>query len=366
MNPKLIQMSSSLLLMCLCEAHSNEKKNNNGFMITKSNRFLSELENNEVGVEGYEDQPIYKEQPVYEDQSNYEDQPNHEVFAIRDKNGKPVDKNNLKNNVKIIFSDLDGTLLNDDHKVSKLNIESLAKAQNKGIKVVIATGRPLFSANYLIGEDMKKNNLSLMPGIYLNACTTYGPNGDIIIDNYINKKLIMDIYNFSKENNLVNRMVWYSSKKTYTVEMNEYIDQYLTLEPIIPDIIDEETLKNTKIYKILISLNEENLSSVFKMYQDKFSDQISVSNPIGTYVELFHYNTNKFEGVKKLCKYFDISLNDALAIGDGDNDIEMLQGVGTSIAVQNAPSETKKSAKYVAPSNNDDAVYHALRTFCGI
>ncbi|CAD2097799.1 hypothetical protein YYG_04046 [Plasmodium vinckei petteri] len=390
MNPKLIQISLSLLLMCLCKAHSNDKNNNNGVVITKSNRLLSELENNEVGVEAYEDQPfykdqpIYKEQPVYEDQSNYEDQlyyddqleyddqslyeeqPNHEMLVVRDKNGKPVDKNNLKNNVKIVFSDLDGTLLNGHHKASKLNIESLAKAQNKGIKIVIATGRPLFSANYLIGEDMKKNNLSLMPGIYLNGCTTYGPNDDIIIDNYIDKKLIMDIYNFSKENNLVNRMVWYSSKKAYMFEMNEYTDRYLTFEPIIPDIIDEETLKNTKIYKILIILNEENISSVFKIYQDKFSDRISVSNPITTYVELFHYNTNKFEGVKELCKHFDISLNDALAIGDGDNDIEMLQGVGTSIAVQNAASETKKSAKYVGPSNNDDAVHHALRTFCGI
>ncbi|SCL93715.1 hypothetical protein PCHDS_000556100, partial [Plasmodium chabaudi adami] len=113
MNPKLIQISLSLLLMCLCGSYSNEKKNNNGFMIAKSNRLLSELENDEVGVKVHEDQPIYKEQPVYEDQSNYEDQPgyddqslyegqqNHEVLAVRDKNGKPVDKNNLKNNIKI-------------------------------------------------------------------------------------------------------------------------------------------------------------------------------------------------------------------------------------------------------------------------
>ncbi|SCL82106.1 haloacid dehalogenase-like hydrolase, putative [Plasmodium chabaudi chabaudi] len=348
MNFKLIQISLSLLLMCLCKAHSNEKKNNNGVMITKSNRLLSELENDGVG------------KAVYDDQSYYE------ALVVKDKNGKPVDKNDLKNNVKIVFSDLDGTLLNDHHKVSKLNLETLEKAKNKGIKIVIATGRPIYTANYLIGEDIKKNNLSLVPGIYLNGCTTYGPNGDIIIDNYIDKKLIMDIYNFSKENNLANRMVWYSSEKTYTFEMNEYIDQYMTLEPIIPDIIDEETLKDTKIYKILISLNEQNLPSVLKMYQDKFSDRISVTNPVKTYVELFHYNTNKFEGVKALCKHFDISLNDALAIGDGDNDIEMLKGVGTSIAVQNAASVTKESAKYVGPSNEDDAVHHAVRTFCDI
>ncbi|CAD2105317.1 haloacid dehalogenase-like hydrolase, putative [Plasmodium vinckei] len=359
MNPKLIQISISLLLMCLCGSYSNEKKNNNGFMITKSNRFLSELENDEVGVEVHEDQPIYKEQPVYEEQSNYE-------VLVRDKNGNPVDKNNLKNNIKIAFIDLDGTLLNDRYKLSKLNIESLVKAQNKGIKIVFSTGRPIFSANDIIGEDVKKNNLSFMPGIYLNGCTTYGPNGDIIIDNYIDEKLIMDIYNFSKENNLLRRMIWCSLEKLHAFEINEYTDEFLRCEPIMPDIIDEESLKNTKIYKIFVILDEENLSSVIKMYQDKFGGRISVANKHKAHMELFMPNTNKFESIKALCKHFDISLNDALAIGDAENDIEMLQGVGTSIAVQNAPSKIKECAKYVGPSNNDDAVHHILRTFCDI
>ncbi|CAD2084094.1 haloacid dehalogenase-like hydrolase, putative [Plasmodium vinckei lentum] len=340
MNSKLIQISSSLLLMCLCEAYINEKNKNNGVMITKSNRLLYELEKNEVGVEAYENQQVY------------EDQPNYEMFVVRDKNGNPVDKNNLKNNIKIVFTDLDGTLLNDNHKISRLNIESLIKAQNKGIKIVFATGRPIFSANGVIGEDVKQNNLSLIPGVYLNGCTTYGPNGDRIIDNYMDEKLIMDIYNFSKENNFVHRIVLYSLEKTHTFEINEYID--------------EETLKNTKIYKISIRFDEENLSSVLKIYQDKFSDRIYLANPFKTCIELFHRNTNKFEGVKALCKHFDISLNDALVIGDGENDMEMLQGVETSIAVQNAASKIKECAKYVGPSNNDDAIHHILRTFCDI
>ncbi|SCL92688.1 haloacid dehalogenase-like hydrolase, putative [Plasmodium chabaudi chabaudi] len=366
MKRKLVQISLFFLLMCLCEAYSNEKKNKNGARIAKSNRLLSEIEENEVGIEVYKDQPIYKEQPVYDDQSLCEGQPNNEALVVRDKTGKPVDKNNLKNNIKIVFTDLNGTLLNSHHKASKLNIESLAKAYNKGIKIVFATGRPLYSVNYIIGKDVKQNNLSLMPGTYLNGCVTYGPNGERIIDNYIDEKLVMDIYNFSKENNLLRRIVWYSSEKAYAFEINEYIYECMAIEPIMPDIIDEETLKKTKIYQILIKLDKENLSSVLKIYQDKFSDRISVVNPLKTFVELFHHNTNKFEGVKALCKHFDISLNDALAIGDGENDIEMLKGVGTSIAVQNAPSKIKECAKYVAPSNNDDAVHHAIRTFCDI
>ncbi|SCL90995.1 haloacid dehalogenase-like hydrolase, putative [Plasmodium chabaudi chabaudi] len=359
MNPKSIQISLSLLLMCLCGSYSNEKKNNNGFIITKSNRFLSELENDEARAEVHEDQPIYKEQPVYEEQSNYK-------VLVKDKNGNPVDKNDLKNDIKIVFIDLDGTLLNDRYKASKLNIESLVKAQNKGIKIVFATGRSMFLTNSIIGKDAKQNNLSLIPGIYINGCIAYGPNGERIIDNYIDEKLLMDIFNFSKENNLLSCMHWYGLEKRDTYEMNEYTDENLNLLPIMPDAIDEETLKSTKIYQILIRSDKKNVSNVIKMYQDKFSGRISVAKKFQIYVELLHHNANKFEGVKALCNHFDISLNDALAIGDAINDIEMLQGVGTSIAVQNAPSKIKECAKYIGPSNNDDAVHHILRTFCDI
>ncbi|VTZ67877.1 haloacid dehalogenase-like hydrolase, putative [Plasmodium chabaudi chabaudi] len=353
MNPKLIQISLSLLLMCLCKAHSNEKKNINGVIITKSNRLLSELENDKAGVEAHDDQA------GYEGQSNYE-------VLVRDKNGNPVDKNNLKNNIKIAFIDLDGTLLDDRYKLSKLNLESLAKAHNRGIKIVFATGRPPYSVSYTIGKNVKQNNLSLMPGIYLDGSIAYGPNGERIIDNYIDEKLLMDIFNFSKEKNILRCVYWYRLENMHMLEMDEYSDEDLNILPIVPNIINEEILKNTKIYKILISVNEQSLSSVLKMYQDKFSDRIYIGKRSKTYVELFHHNANKFEGVKEICKHFDISLNDALAIGDATNDREMLQGVGTSIAVQNASSKIKRCAKYVGPSNNDDAVHHILRTFCDI
>ncbi|SCL86835.1 haloacid dehalogenase-like hydrolase, putative, partial [Plasmodium chabaudi adami] len=238
------------------------------------------------------------EMDEYTDQSNYE-------VLVRDKNGNPVDKNNLKNNIKIAFIDLDGTLLNDHHKLSKLNLESLSKTHNKGIKIVFATGRPPYSVSYTIGKDVKQNNLSLMPGIYLDGSIAYGPNGERIIDNYIDEKLLMDIFNFSKEKNILRCVYWYRSENIHTVEMDEYSDEDLNILPIVPNIIDEETLKNTKIHKILIRINEQSLSSVLKMYQDKFSDRIYVGKRSKRCVELSHPNTNKFEGVKEICKHFD-------------------------------------------------------------
>ncbi|SCP03964.1 haloacid dehalogenase-like hydrolase, putative [Plasmodium ovale] len=286
-----------------------------------------------------------------------------EMLEIKDKNGEKFQKIKLNDEIKIFFTDLDGTLLNSEHKISKFNLQSLKKAKDKGIKIVIATGRPLFSAESIIGEDIKKTNLSLIPGIYLNGCITYDSNGNKIINHIINHKLKMEIFNFSKKENIIPYIIWYSLDKTFSFSMNDVIKDYMTVECITPEIIDDIKFKDIIVYKILICLNKNNLSHVLKLYKHEFSHKINVANTFKTYIEMFHYNSNKFEGVKEICKSYNISLNNALVIGDGENDIEMLQGVPNSVTLSNASDKVKEYAKYIGPSNDDNAVHHVLHAF---
>ncbi|SBT33430.1 haloacid dehalogenase-like hydrolase, putative (HAD1) [Plasmodium ovale wallikeri] len=285
------------------------------------------------------------------------------MLEIKDKNGENFEKKKLNDEIKIFFTDLDGTLLNSEHKISKFNLESLKKAKDKGIKIVIATGRPLFSAESIIGEDIKKTNLSLIPGIYLNGCITYDCNGNKIINHIINHKLKMEIYHFSKKENIIPYIIWYSLEKTFSFSMNDVIKDYMTVESITPEIIDDNKFKDIIIYKVLICLNQKNLNHVLKLYKNEFSHKINVANTFKTYIEMFHHNSNKFEGVKEICKSYNISINNALVIGDGENDIEMLQGVPNSVTLSNASDKVKECAKYIGPSNDDNAVHHVLHAF---
>ncbi|KNG77773.1 haloacid dehalogenase [Plasmodium falciparum IGH-CR14] len=236
------------------------------------------------------------------------------MHEIVDKNGKKVQKNNLNDEIKIIFTDLDGTLLNSENKVSEQNLESLIRAQEKGIKVVIATGRSIFSVESVIGEHVKKNRISLLPGIYMNGCVTFDEKGSRVIDRIMNNDLKMEIHEFSKQINISKYAIWFCLEKTYCFEINDCIREYMEVEALNPDVIED----------------------------------------------------NMLEGVKEICKYYNISLNNALAMGDGENDIEMLSGLTHSVGVHNASEKVKNSAAYVGPSNNEHAISHVLKTFCDI
>ncbi|SBS83400.1 haloacid dehalogenase-like hydrolase, putative [Plasmodium malariae] len=288
------------------------------------------------------------------------------MLEIKDKNGNKVQKSNLNDEIKIIFTDLDGTLLNSENKISKLNLESLLKVKEKDVKIVFATGRPLYSVEGIIDEELKKHNINLMPGIYLNGCVTYDPNGKRIIDNVMNDDIKMEIHNFSKKENISQYFIWYSIDATYCFSMNDSIREYIEVECITPKVLSEEEFKKLTVYKVLMCLREDNLSNILKLCKEKFSHKLNVANTFKCYIEMFNCNTNKFEGVKKICKFYNISLNNALSIGDGENDMEMLEGLANSVSLINASNKVKSSAKYIAPSNNDNAIFHVLKTFCNI
>ncbi|CAG9481764.1 haloacid dehalogenase-like hydrolase, putative [Plasmodium vivax] len=288
------------------------------------------------------------------------------MLDIVDQAGKSVSRENLKDEIKILFTDIDGTLLNSDHKLSPQNMQTIIKAKEKGIKIVLATGRPTFSVQGVIGEELKKNDLKLFPGIYLNGCITYDEKGERIIDHVLNDELKMDIYNFSKKEKFDQYCIWYTLEKTFCFTINDEIRSYMNVEIVTPEIINEETFKTLRVYKVLMCLNEQNVCSVFQSCKDLFAHKINVANTFMNYIELFHQKTNKFEGVKKICESYNISLNNALVIGDGENDMEMLEGVPTSVSPSNASEKVKRCAKYVGPSNNDSVVSYVLQRFCGV
>ncbi|EUD66150.1 hypothetical protein C922_03345 [Plasmodium inui San Antonio 1] len=288
------------------------------------------------------------------------------MLDIVDQSGKSMSRENLKGEIKILFTDLDGTLLNNDHKLSSLNMQTLIKAKEKGIKIVLATGRPIFSVQGVIGEELKKNDLKLFPGIYLNGCITYDENGEKVIDHVLNDELKMDIHNFTKKGKFDQYCIWYTVDKTFCFTLNEEIRNYMEVESVRPEIINEEIFKTLRVYKVLICLNEQNICSIFQSCKDLFSHKINVANSFMSYIELFHQKANKFEGVKKICESYNISLNNALVIGDGENDIEMLEGIPASVAPRSASDKVKRCAKYIGPSNNDGVVSHALQRFCGV
>lgn len=281
---------------------------------------------------------------------------------IKDHDGKDI-KTEDSNDIQILFTDLDGTLLNSESALSDINLQSLLKTKENGIQVFFATSRTLTSVKGLLGYVIEKHNLSLFPGVYLNGSTTYDENGQLLVNQYIPEDLKEEIFSFIKEHNLNKKTVWYDSEGNYCIELNKHTETIVKLKDTVPKVMKEEEIQKLTIYQVCFCLDPETFSDIYNICKDRFSEKLSIRNSFCSFVDLFNKNSNKFEGIKKICESSNIAVDRVLVCGDGENDIEMLREAKYSVAVNNASAQVKKAAKYIGPSNDENAVSHILRAF---
>ena len=254
---------------------------------------------------------------------------------------------------KLISTDFDGTLLNDDVKVPKENIDYFNKAKRKGIKIVGVTGRALESA---------KNVLDINIFDYLilnNGSNIYDvKNKRIIYENSIPLKTIKEITNFMEDK--TNQYI-YCTYSNYFVFKN-YKDQKL---PFIREIKDLNEL-NLPISKMSIYLKDQtNIYDDLNLISNYFTSVRSIvmqdSGKDNKWIVITPDDLNKLESLKKLGTILKISLEEMVFFGDGLNDLEVIEGVGLGVAMGNALESVKERAKDITISNNEAGVAHYIK-----
>ena len=265
---------------------------------------------------------------------------------------------------KILFSDLDGTLLDDDKNVSSEDIDSINKMIGAGHRFVIATGRPVYSAKVVAKE------LGLFrDGVFL-ACS----NGGVIYD--CTKKAV--IHASSVDYDTVDRMFKAAGKEglhihTYTednvVSLREtpelviYCQRikmpYRILERIPEDLPAPPpkfivmSIKNDS-RKILEDFQKKYASLVDGKAQSVFSNDFLL--------EYLPPGVSKGVAVKKLCSLLDIPLYSSVAAGDEANDIPMLDAAGTGVVVKNGTEEAKSHADCITERTNNESAISEIIT----
>lgn len=271
---------------------------------------------------------------------------------------------------KMIAIDLDGTLLNDEKKVPKENIEILNRLYiEKGILPVITTGRPYVSAKHIAGTvgDSLKQYIISANGSYIrdNKSDADVNNDSIAVEDSIR---ILDICN------------------KYGFKHSADIGEVLLKSP---SKIDEETYKNLgQPYKIVENVKEyikENETRAFvitfmgdrarlesAIVELKQIDGIEPSEMCefvagsgtelrkGTYIDIMKKGCNKANGVKILASHLGINREEIMAIGDGGNDLPMFEVAGFKVAMGNGLDIVKEIADYITDTNNDSGVATAI------
>ena len=274
--------------------------------------------------------------------------------------------------IKLIASDMDGTLLNSDHKIPKENIELIKFAQKNGIQFVVATGRAYYEAlPALNNENIKCDVISFNGGII------YDKNGNII--NITPMKLKDLYYTIEILKILEISYQLYTKNTIYTNSIETDITAYIDLIRANGEEPNEQHLRQearnrlalgyiTEVDNIELYLNQENNPAIkvigisndlekLKHATELLSgnDNISVTSSGANNVEIMDKKATKGEALKIVADIHDINLKNAIAIGDNLNDQAMLDIVEYSIAMKNGNKELQKTSKFFTEKTNSEA-----------
>ena len=274
--------------------------------------------------------------------------------------------------VKAVFFDIDGTLVNDSKSVLKSTKEAIKIVKDQGVLVGVATGRGPFFVK------------ELMDDLDLDFAVTY--NGQYIFNkdrvlfaSPIDKGSLRQIISYAKANQkeiamgtrqaVVGSRIMSFGLSPLSQLVSRFVPKFLTrtisnsfnrmVSKAVPqkeeDLLD---LINQPVYQVLMLMTpEESNQAATELDHLKFTR----SNPFAA--DIINQGNSKLEGIRRVGKEYGFDLNQVMAFGDSDNDLEMLAGVGMSVAMGNGSSSVKEVAKHITTSNQEDGIHKALEHF---
>lgn len=264
--------------------------------------------------------------------------------------------------LKIAFTDIDGTLLNKKRVPSEALITEVARISEKNIPFVLISSR-MPSAMYHIQEDLKITNTPII-------CY----NGGLVL---VNKKsihsteipteilaVIADLNTERKFHiSLYNNDDWYVEEMDFWAKREENNTKVTPTIKHINDVLEDWKINNKGAHKVMCMGPKEELDIVMEKLSLAFPDKLHLYRSKDTYIEIANKEISKLTGIKTLLNnsYSDLSLENCIAFGDNYNDIEMLSAVKIGVAVENAKAEVLAVANDITDTNHNDGVAKAIK-----
>ncbi|MDR7857526.1 Cof-type HAD-IIB family hydrolase [Tissierella sp.] len=259
---------------------------------------------------------------------------------------------------KMIALDIDGTLVDKNVKVHTSTIEIIKRAIHKGIIVTLSTGRMYPSAKAIadkFGIDY--------PLIVYNGAEIRNPkDNSFAFSKYLPLDISKEIILLCKENNLYLQFYEEDSIVVEKIVDETRIDPDLAFAKC-KEVGDLSKYTLQPCPKMMIVTEPHKTSEVESLLLTKFKDKIHITRSKPYLIEIIHPMVSKANALETLANKFNISQEEVIAIGDGDNDIEMIKWAGLGISVGNATETLKNYADYVTRQEYNLGVEEAINKF---
>ncbi len=264
---------------------------------------------------------------------------------------------------KMIVLDLDGTLTNRDKVITPRTRDALMEAQERGVKVVLASGRPIYGVMPLAEELHLENYgsyiLSFNGGMITNCRTK---------ENVYEKKLPIEInrkvIELAKEERVSSILTYQDAMIITDNEECPYVKIESNINRLKIRQVDQMAdYVNFAVPKFLMTDDGDYLALVEARVKAALGRDFSVYRSEPFFLEILPKGIDKAQSLEQLLKILGMQREEMIACGDGYNDISMIQYAGLGVAMENAVLPVRKAADYVTLSNNDDGVAHVVEKF---
>lgn len=266
----------------------------------------------------------------------------------------------IRSDIKLIVIDIDGTLLNSEHKLTDRNRDTIKKAIAQGVRVVLATGKTRTSV-----ENVVKELGVDTPGVYLQGLMLCNADGTIRKQTTMDKAPARRVITYVENNGF--DVLAYSGNRLLAKHNGEPFTEISKFGEPQPEVVGPlvNILDTTPINKlVIISTSPRKLKALRWQLNQQVGEQVTLtSSAVKSQLEVLPKGQSKANGVRILLKDLGVALENVMAIGDAENDIEMLKMVGLGVAVGNALDEVKAAANEVVSSNDNNGVAEAIEKF---
>lgn len=273
---------------------------------------------------------------------------------------------------KMVVLDIDGTILDDKKQISDYTLEVLKNLHDKGIEIVIATGRNYYEAKKLTDKIIKDINLVIMAN---NGCIVRNSlSNKIIEEKYLKYDIFKSIYDEGIKKNLypIIHVNEESDEYEIVIEHNKENEIYHGYMNSITRRYKKVNLQIEKVSNILSVCyvgNYEKLEkfqqNILNNFKSNFSTTCSRNLRVRALLEFMNAEGGKWNSILQYAQNQGVSPNEIIAIGDDNNDIEMIKNAGLGIAMKNGTEEIKNTANFVSEydCNNSGAAFEIEKIF---
>jgi len=262
----------------------------------------------------------------------------------------------------IIFSDIDGTLLNSKRELSERTISEIKRIKNTIPVVLISSRMPSAMVHLQKELEIDEQPIICYNGGLIVIGQRYMYSTTIPIE-------ILEALHLFNHNQKIHLSL-YNNDSWYVPTMDFWANREAQNTKVTPEVKPTELVikkwkkENKEPHKIMCMGEETYIDATFNFLNTNFADQLHLYRSKPTYIEIAHKSISKLTAIENLLNtHFNIPIEQAVAFGDNYNDIEMLNSVGIGVAVANAKPETKQVANIVTQSGKEDGVALYIKNY---